>query len=121
MYQSVGTEGVKHLANALQFPLYQAKINRTAHCRTMTYVVSDDDEVEDLYDLLCTVKEKHPEANALLSGAILSNYQRERVENICKRLNWSSLAYLWRRDQKDLLLDMVAAGIHARIVKVCAE
>ncbi|VDN98977.1 unnamed protein product [Rodentolepis nana] len=120
MYQSVGTEGVKYLADALNLPLYQAEIRRSAQCTSMNYEVSVDDEVEDLYDLLCIVKEKHPEINAILSGAILSNYQRERVENICNRLSWHSLAFLWRRNQKELLLDMIASDVLARIVKIAS-
>ncbi|VUZ50298.1 unnamed protein product, partial [Hymenolepis diminuta] len=65
-------------------------------------------------------EEKHSEANAITSGAILSNYQRERVENICQRLSWNSLAYLWRQNQKELLLDMIAAGVLAQIVKIAS-
>ena len=40
---------------------------------------------------------------AVSCGAILSDYQRIRVENVCSRLDLVSLAYLWRRDQDQLL------------------
>nr|CDS27762.1 zinc transporter 9 [Hymenolepis microstoma] len=120
MYQSVGTEGVKYLAEALNLPLYQAEIRRSAQCTSMNYEISVEDEVEDLYDLLCIVRKEHPEVNAILSGAILSNYQRERVENICYRLSWHSLAFLWRRNQRELLLDMIASDVLARIVKIAS-
>ena len=40
------------------------------------------DEVEELYTLLSRVKDLHPEIEAVSSGAILSNYQRNRVENV---------------------------------------
>lgn len=52
------------------------------------------------------------------SGAILSNYQRTRVENVCGRLGLTSLAYLWRRPQSPLLAEMVDAGLDAVLVKV---
>ena len=68
--------------------------------------------------MLSLVQGRHNDVKGLLSGAILSNYQRERVENICERLSWASLAYLWRRDQKELLLDMVGAGVMAKVIKV---
>ena len=68
--------------------------------------------------MLSVVKNEHNGISGLVSGAILSNYQRERVESICDRLSWTSLAYLWRRDQKEILLDMVSAGVMARIIKV---
>ena len=38
-------------------------------------------------------------AEAVSVGAILSDYQRVRVEGVCARLNLVSLAFLWRRDQ----------------------
>ncbi|CAG8775738.1 7843_t:CDS:2, partial [Acaulospora morrowiae] len=54
------------------------------------------------------------------AGAILSNYQRVRVENVCNRLGLMSLAYLWRRDQKELLSEMISSGINAILIKVAA-
>jgi len=41
-----------------------------------------------------------------------------RVEHVCARLGLVPLAYLWERDQKDLLADMVHAGIESVLVKV---
>ena len=55
---------------------------------------------------------------AVSSGAILSTYQKNRVENICQRLNMKSLAYLWSRNQSDLLDEMINQGIHAILIKV---
>ncbi|KAM7542520.1 hypothetical protein Aperf_G00000011552 [Anoplocephala perfoliata] len=117
MFQSVGTEGIQYLAKALGLPLYQATIKHTAQCCSLNYEASVDDEASTFLDIFDQFR-KHSDIDAILSGAILSNYQRERVENICERLSWNSLAYLWRRNQKELLLDMIAAGIMARIVKV---
>jgi diphthine-ammonia ligase len=45
--------------------------------------VQEGDEVEDLYKLLLKVKQAHPEVTAVACGAIFSNYQRLRVENVC--------------------------------------
>lgn len=53
-------------------------------------------------------------------GAILSDYQRVRVENVCVRLGLVSLAYLWRRDQRELLTEMIDSGMHAIIIKVAS-
>jgi len=35
-------------------------------------------------------------------------------------LGLSSLAYLWRRDQSELLSEMISAGIEAVLIKVAA-
>ncbi|KAK2096319.1 diphthine--ammonia ligase [Saguinus oedipus] len=77
------------------------------------------DEVEDLYELLKLVKEKE-EVEGISVGAIFSDYQHVRVENVCKRLNLQPLAYLWQRNQEDLLREMIASNIHAVIIKVAA-
>lgn len=61
-------------------------------------------------------EELHAEAVAV--GAILSDYQRVRVENVCSRLNLVSLAYLWRRDQTELLQEMIECQVHAILIKV---
>jgi diphthine-ammonia ligase len=52
------------------------------------------------------------------SGAIRSSYQKKRVENICDRLEMTSLAYLWERDQKELLSNMIDSGLSAILIKV---
>lgn len=58
--------------------------------------------------------------NAVACGAIFSDYQRVRVENVCSRLNLVSLAYLWRREQCDLLQEMIDCKLHAIVIKVAS-
>ena len=77
-------------------------------------------------------------------GAIASDYQRIRVENMyvkcvyvmpahhtsciscvglccrCKRLDLTMLAYLWHRDQKELMAEMIDKGVNAIVIKVAA-
>lgn len=38
----------------------------------------------------------------------------------CNRLGLTSFAYLWRRDQKELLYEMANAGVNAILIKVAA-
>ncbi|KAK7752445.1 hypothetical protein SLS62_005598 [Diatrype stigma] len=56
----------------------------------------DQDETESLVPLLRAVLAAHPEANALSTGAILSTYQRTRVESVALRLGLVPLSYLWQ-------------------------
>ena len=48
------------------------------------YTVTENDEVEDLYTLLRDIQRQKGEAffTAVCSGAILSDYQRVRVESV---------------------------------------
>eukprot|EP01135_Chromosphaera_perkinsii_P000290 Nk52_evm59s62 gene=Nk52_evmTU59s62 len=120
MYQTVGHECIGMYAQAMDLPLYRRGIQGSSKITTMTYEENKQDEVEDLYELLKTVLEKHPEVKGVSVGAILSDYQRVRVENVCGRLGLTSLGYLWRREQKELLHEMVSFGVHAILVKVAA-
>ncbi|KAL2255652.1 hypothetical protein VTK26DRAFT_2942 [Humicola hyalothermophila] len=90
------------------------------------------DETESMVPLLEEIKKAHPEANAICAGAILSTYQRTRVESVATRLGLTPLAYLWNfpvlpneapsdravGTDAQLLDDMAAVGLEARIVKV---
>ncbi|RCN34948.1 hypothetical protein ANCCAN_19196 [Ancylostoma caninum] len=78
------------------------------------------DEVEDLYELLKSVKEHHPSLQGVSAGAILSSYQKLRVEDVCRRLNLTPLCYLWERNQTELLSEMISNGLDAILVKVAA-
>ena len=52
------------------------------------------------------------------SGAILSTYQRTRVETCCQRLQLTSpRGCLWQRPQRQLLKDMSRSGLKAIVVK----
>lgn len=85
----------------------------------MEYESTEGDEVEDLFLLLKEAKEKYPDLKGVSSGAIMSTYQKNRVENLCERLGLVSLAYLWMREQRQLLLDMVNDGMESIIIKTC--
>lgn len=134
MYQTVGQDGLQFIAEAMDLPIIKGTISgkavdqgsdyaATSASRTKGHV--DGDETEDLFRLLERVKAEYPDVQAVSVGAILSNYQRIRVEHVCARLSLQSLAYLWqyRRDghhpdQMHLLEDMHAAGMKSVIIKV---
>ena len=86
------------------------------------------DETESLIPLLETILAAHPSANALCAGAILSTYQRTRIENVARRLGLIPLSYLWQypslpsptSSPATLLQDMASVGMEARIVKVAS-
>ncbi|KAG7361982.1 phospholipid-translocating P-type ATPase, flippase [Nitzschia inconspicua] len=77
-----------------------------------------EDEVEDLYRALQQAQQQFPSLQAVSSGAILSTYQRMRIENVCQRLGLTSISYLWRlAPQQELLKQMLDDGIDAVLVK----
>lgn len=83
MFQTVGHEGIHLYAEAMGLPLYQVTTDGVSVTREMTYDPKKGDEVEDLYELLRRVKEELVGGvEGVASGAILSDYQRIRVENV---------------------------------------
>ncbi|KAF9159213.1 hypothetical protein DFQ26_006817 [Actinomortierella ambigua] len=120
MYQTVGHDVIHLYEECTGLPLYRREIHGSAVEQGSDYVKTDKDETEDLYELLKMAKEHHPDLQAVSTGAILSNYQRVRVENVCSRLGLVSLAYLWQRNQEELLWEMAQAGVNAVLVKVAA-
>lgn len=119
MYQTVGHQGIELYAEAMNIPLFRQPTLGVALHNEKLYTPTPEDEVEDLYQLLLNVKEQ-VEIDAVSVGAVLSDYQRLRVENVCGRLGLVSLAYLWRRDQGELLQEMIDSNIEAIIIKVAA-
>eukprot|EP01017_Pseudomicrothorax_dubius_P001797 TRINITY_DN0_c6552_g1_i1.p1 TRINITY_DN0_c6552_g1~~TRINITY_DN0_c6552_g1_i1.p1 ORF type:complete len:154 (+),score=54.91 TRINITY_DN0_c6552_g1_i1:2-463(+) len=63
------------------------------------------------------IRDRYPDIQGVSTGAIASTYQKNRVENICERLGLESLAYLWGREQIELLTDMIDSGLDAIIIK----
>ncbi|CAL1700874.1 unnamed protein product [Somion occarium] len=126
MYQTVGQDAIELVAEALDIPLYRGTIKGTAVNMGTEYGARQatksaavrGDETEDLFELLSSVKDKHPDVQGVSAGAILSNYQRVRVEHVCRRLSLTPLCYLWQRDQRELLSEMIQAGLEAVLIKV---
>jgi len=122
MYQSVGSEMIEQIAECIGKPLYRCPIIGTPKRLEMEYDGKDceGDEVEDLFQLLKVVKENHPDVIGVSSGAINSTYQKNRVENLCERLDMVSLALLWEVDQKQLLDNMIDSGMNSILIKVAS-
>ncbi|KAJ3402056.1 ATP binding domain 4 [Chytriomyces hyalinus] len=121
MYQTVGSNVVVPLiAECLGLPLFRRCIRGASVSVTMDYQVESGDEVEDLMLLLKDVLIEMPDVQAVSVGAILSNYQRIRVEHVCSRLGLTVLSYLWQADQSALLNSMIECNVNAILVKVAA-
>lgn len=134
MYQTAG-HGLTHLySNALGLPVFRQEISGSPFNSSKVYEYAVDnrkdpqrfDETEDLMLLLRRILQQYPHANAVCSGAILSTYQRTRIESVARRLNLVPLTYLWQYPSLPppsaggLLDDMAAVGFDVRIVKVAS-
>lgn len=138
MYQTAGHALIPLYVDALDLPLYRQEILGSAKDSSKYYGADNEDvvagggssqqgdETESLMPLLRQVMAAHPEANAVCSGAILSTYQRTRIESVALRLGLVPLSYLWQYpvlpppSPGGLLDDMAAVGFDVRIVKVAS-
>ena len=131
MYQTAGHSIVPLYAEALRLPLYRQEIRGIAANSSRDYHPGSSmdkpiDETESLLPLLKKVIVAHPTVNAVCSGAILSTYQRTRIESVARRLDLVPLSYLWQypslppNSPGGLLDDMAAVGFDVRIVKVAS-
>jgi diphthine-ammonia ligase len=121
MYQTVGHQAIDHIARALEIPLFRSEITGTPKNKDLYYEndSTQEDEVEQLYHLLKSIRDEHGiDFNAVSVGAIASSYQKSRVENVCQRLGIEMLAYLWNKDQDQLLQSMIDDKFEAILIKV---
>ncbi|MCW4001616.1 MAG: TIGR00289 family protein [Candidatus Bathyarchaeota archaeon] len=72
-------------------------------------------ELQDLKNLLATL-----DVEGVVSGAISSRYQKERIDKICQELNLKSIAPLWHEDSIRLLKEIIDLNFEVIIVGVFA-
>ena len=74
-------------------------------------------ELEDLRQALSKVK-KSSGIDGIVSGAVASEYQRTRLDNLCEPLGLRSFAPLWHKNQVDLVKEQIESGFEI-IVTAC--
>jgi ABC transporter with metal-binding/Fe-S-binding domain ATP-binding protein len=79
-----------------------------------------EEELGDLKDAISEAMDKYG-ITGVVSGAIYSNYQRKRIDNIADELGIESLSPLWKKKPKDMLSEMVESGFRVIISAVAAE
>jgi len=75
----------------------------------------EESELADLERLM-----EGEEVDGFVSGAIASDYQWARINEICHRLRKPLFSPLWRKDQGMVFQDMLQAGFRIVISGVCA-
>jgi diphthine-ammonia ligase len=75
-----------------------------------------ESEVDDLKGTL-----KALDIKGIVSGGIASNYQKRRIDEICRELGLSHLAPLWGKEQAKLLQEMIDAQFEIIFTSVSAQ
>ncbi len=95
-------------SKAMEIPLIKAK----------THGVKEK-ELDDLKGVLNKLKERGIEA--IFAGALASEYQKSRIDQLCRDLGLESNAPLWHIDPKKYMEEIIDSGFEVIIISVSAE
>jgi len=96
------------LSQAMEIPLIQAKTPG-----------EKEEELEDLRNALLDLKNRGIEA--VFTGAIHSEYQKSRIDGLCKEVGLESHAPLWHRDPLDYMQEIIDLGFKVIVTSASAE
>lgn len=77
-------------------------------------------ELKDLEIVLKKAQKKY-HIEGIVSGALYSQYQRERIEKVAEKLGLKVFAPLWHKDQEQELRELLALGFEFILSSVAAE
>lgn len=77
-------------------------------------------ELEDIKKALKIAVKKY-KIEGVVSGALASNYQKERIDKICRALNLRSIAPLWHANPEQYLRELIKNNFKAIITGIAAE
>ncbi|VVB57857.1 Diphthamide synthase [Candidatus Anstonella stagnisolia] len=102
MFHHPNVEYCKMLAKAMNLPHIEVK-------------TSNDDELADLKSALSKLN-----VDAVATGAIESEYQKQRIDRICEELGVRSFSPIWRKN-KELMLQELQGYFEIYVVALAAD
>lgn len=109
MFHTANIDFVKEQAKSLEIPLIFLETKG-----------EKEKELEDLKKAIKVAVKKY-KIEGIVSGALASNYQKNRVDRICKELNLKSIAPLWHKNAEKVLKKMISEGFKILITAVAAD
>ena len=109
MFHTPNIDLVEYQSKALELPIVIGK--------------SKGEKEKELLDLRKIINEAKEQYNldGIITGALFSNYQRQRIENICKELDLSCFSPLWHTDQEELLHSLIEEKFEIIITAVAGD
>jgi len=109
MFQTAGTEIVELQAEAMGLPII---IQETEGQK--------EEELMDLEKALKKAKEQY-QIEGVVSGALFSTYQRDRIEKVCDRLGLKIFSPLWHKPQDEHMQEIIDNGFEVILTSVAAD
>ncbi|MFQ5978800.1 MAG: diphthine--ammonia ligase [Candidatus Heimdallarchaeota archaeon] len=79
----------------------------------------EEEELEDLAATLKKAQEKH-QIDGVITGALYSNYQRQRIEKICDSIGMKCYSPLWHIDQEQEMRQLLREGFEVILTSYAA-
>ncbi len=105
---------VFHTPNLHLLPLHAESMGKE-----LVQVEGGEDEAQDLASLEAALSSL--DVDGVVTGAVASDYQWDRVNRVCEGLGLKTLSPLWRKGQSLLMEEILDAGIDCCVVAVMAE
>ncbi len=109
MFHTVGDKLLEMQAESLSMPLERHKTKGVK-----------EEELFDLRNFISDIKERYG-IEGVVSGALASEYQYNRINAILKDLKLASITPLWHVDIERYLNNLIKDSFHAMIVSVSAD
>ena len=94
----------EHISRAVEIPLVTAETSGIK-----------EKELEDLKSLLASL-----DVEGVVSGAVASSYQKQRIEKVCEELGLKSVTPLWHEEPLDIMNELIDLKFKVIIVGVYA-
>ena len=121
MYHVPATELTALAAESIGLPHCEVDPGDLAATDAVDASAQGDAELEPLEAALVALAETEPAGIAgVTAGAVESEFQTNRIEAMCERLDCALFAPLWQREPSLLAREMIAAGFEVVIVQVAA-
>lgn len=108
MFHLPNIELTEYSAEALDLPLLFSETSG-----------EKEKELIELEEVLRDLNEREG-IEGVVSGAVASKYQKERVDKICEKLNLKSIAPLWEKDEEELMQELLKEKFEVMVVGVAA-
>jgi len=109
MFHTPSIEKTKQQAQVMEVPLIIQKTKG-----------EKEKELKDLEIAIKLAKKKY-NINTIVSGALASNYQKSRIENICKKLNLKSINPLWHKNAEEYWNELFENGFEVMVIGVASD
>lgn len=109
MYHTPNVHLAELQAKSMRLPL----ITQPTHGR-------EEEELDSLREAVRRAKEEH-HVEGVITGALASQYQRERIEQVCDELGLTVFSPLWQMDQLEELQLLLAEKFSVVFIRVAAE